>query len=115
MVNFNLGSDQKIEVALKDEGNRGLLQDLGSWKQLETVLDKEKKVGSFDKTSEADELSDGVENWREQLQSGKDKDDKTGRAVDIFGNEKTKKSFAVVGRKGWRPHYSGKLRKRKSG
>ena len=76
---------------------------------LGTVLDKEKKVGSFDKTSEADE------NWREQLQSGKDKDDKTGRAVDIFGNEKTKKSFAVVGRKGWRPHYSGKLRKRKSG
>ena len=113
MLDFNLGSNQKIEVALKDEGNRGLLQDLGSWKQLGTVLDKEKKVGSFDKTS--DELSGGVENWREQLQSGKDKDDKTGRAVDIFGNEKTKKSFAVVGRKGWWAHYSGKLRKRKSG
>ena len=112
MLDFNLGSNQKIEVALKDEGNRGLLQD---WKQLGTVLDKEKKVGSFDKTSEADELSDGVENWREQLQSGKDKDDKTGRAVDIFGNEKKKKSFTTVGRKGWRPHYSGKLRKRKSG
>ena len=109
MLDFNLGSNQKIEVALKDEGNRGLLQDLGSWKQLGTVLDKEKKVGSFDKTSEADE------NWREQLQSGKDKDDKTGRAVDIFGNEKKKKSFTTVGRKGWRPHYSGKLRKRKSG
>ena len=113
MLDFNLGSNQKIEVALKDERNRGLLQDLGSWKKLETVLDKEKKVGSFDKAS--DELSDGVENWREQLQSGKDKDDKTGRAVDIFRNENTKKSFAVVGRKGWRPHYSGKLRKRKSG
>ena len=109
MLDFNLGSNQKIEAALKDEGNRGLLQDLGSWKQLGTVLDKEKKVGSFDKTSEADE------NWREQLQSGKDKDDKTGRAVDIFGNEKKKKSFTTVGRKGWRPHYSGKLRKRKSG
>ena len=91
MLDFNLGSNQKIEVALKDEGNRGLLQDLGSWKQLGTVLDKEKKVGSFDKTSEADELSGGVENWREQLQSGKDKDDKTGRAVDIFGNENSPK------------------------
>ena len=56
MLDFNLGSNQKIEAALKDEGNRGLLQDLGSWKQLGTVLDKEKKVGSFDKTSEADEL-----------------------------------------------------------